>query len=253
MSQNNMTRSRILGAAALFLLALAGVGCSELSPLTQERVADGIDRITVNATTTQEQLILYRFAAGRFDWSVEHASTSRTVASWFEHLNKPVAVANGVYFNEDGMPSGLLIDDGIPVGSRRFDDDKSGLITLGGQPSIINTQNEYAPALLPEAAQSFPLLLIDGKAQVKVDTEKKARRTFFATDIRGNAYLGMAPLGSLSLYELSNLLAKSGLDLDRAINLDGGPSTGIAVQTENGLQLENSMSEIPNVIIVRRK
>ena len=248
-----MTRSRVLGAIALFLLVLVGAGCSERNPLDQERVADGIDRITVNATTTQEQLILYRFAAGRFDWSVEHASTSRTVAGWFEHVHEPVAVANGVYFNEDGLPSGLLVDDGLRIGNRRFDDDKSGLITLGSAPAIINTQTEFAPTLVSEAAQSFPLLLVDGKPQVKTDTEKKARRTFFATDIRGNTYLGMAPLGSLSLYELSNLLARSGLELDRAINLDGGPSTGIAVETDGGLQLENSLSAVPNAIIVRRK
>jgi hypothetical protein len=48
-----------------------------------------------------------------------------------------------------------------------------------------------------------------------------------AQDLQGRILIIVAPRGYLSLHELARFLAESDLDLNVALNLDGGFSTGL--------------------------
>ncbi len=235
------------------------VGPEESVASEWKELEPGLNRLEFTTTSTATKIILFRFASDRFVWRFEHATPSKSIAAWQKSLELPTAVANGVYFREDDLPAGLLEtkDDGI-VGPYRFDDDKSGLIVLNGGPLLIDRSKkgddrEHVPNSVPDMAQSYPFLVLSGRAAVTSDSGLTARRTFIATDVHGNDYLGIVPFGGITLYQLSHALADPQLGLNRALNLDGGPSSGIAIHSGSGLEVENSFTAVPNVVVVTRR
>jgi len=64
------------------------------------------------------------------------------------------------------------------------------------------------------------------------DDGRPARRTVVAQDLEGRILLIIAPRGYLSLHELAFFLSESDLDLDVALNLDGGFSTGLWLRAD---------------------
>ena len=69
-----------------------------------------------------------------------------------------------------------------------------------------------------------------------------ARRTVIAQDRAGRILFIVTPQGYFTLYGLSAYLTGSDLDLDIAINLDGGGSTGLLVA--------NPREEIPSRVLL---
>ena len=87
------------------------------------------------------------------------------------------------------------------------------------------------------------------------DDSRPSRRTVVAQDNQGRILLIVAPRGYLSLHEMARFLAESDLDLDVALNLDGGYSTGLWLKAdgqsvdEQSVEI-NSLVPVPSVISV---
>ncbi|MCP4537876.1 MAG: phosphodiester glycosidase family protein, partial [Chloroflexi bacterium] len=76
------------------------------------------------------------------------------------------------------------------------------------------------------------------------------RRTVVAQDNGGRILLIVAPRGYLSLHETARFLAESDLDLDVALNLDGGYSSGLWLQAgERSVEID-SLVPVPSIISV---
>jgi uncharacterized protein YigE (DUF2233 family) len=91
---------------------------------------------------------------------------------------------------------------------------------------------------LQYALQSFPLLVKPGGEMGFLEEDGiRGRRTVVALDGNGRLLFIMAASGSFTLHELSRYLVESDLELDVALNLDGGTSTG--------LRLADPAEEIP--------
>jgi uncharacterized protein YigE (DUF2233 family) len=80
------------------------------------------------------------------------------------------------------------------------------------------------------------------------DDRRPARRTVVAQDRRGRILILVAPRGALSLHELARFLVESDLDLDAALNLDGGFSTGLWVRAYDESVEIDSLVPVPSVI-----
>ncbi|MFD2110709.1 phosphodiester glycosidase family protein [Thiorhodococcus fuscus] len=141
-----------------------------------------------------------------------------------------VAGVNGGFFHHDGRPLGLVIASGRRI--NRFETSRllSGLVygDARGIYLIRRSRFEDRPdinALL----QSGPYLVEAGRAVRGLSDAASASRTFVATDWRGRWLLG-AVRARITLAELGELLATPGLltpwRVERALNLDGGSSTG---------------------------
>ena len=76
----------------------------------------------------------------------------------------------------------------------------------------------------------------------------RARRTVIAQDREGRILFLIAPRGQFTLHQLSRYLTESDLNLDIAINLDGGPSSGLMIA--NPREVIPSQSLLPVVILV---
>lgn len=140
------------------------------------------------------------------------------------------AGVNGGFFHPDGRPLGLVIADGQRInrlerakllsGVLYSDPDGNYLVRFG-------RFNEYPG--IGALVQTGPYLVEHGRAVRGLSASKLARRTFAATDWRGHWVLG-ATRNSITLADLADCLATAGCLTDwpvnRAINLDGGSSTG---------------------------
>ncbi len=228
---------------------------SETQVVWNSRAA-GIDRAQFAfSSSTASAVIVYRFALKDYALAFQHA-TSAAISDWQKQLSNAQFVLNGVYFHAEQLPSGWFKSKEQVIGKRSFDVDKSALLTLQPKVDILAAPEEQKKAKTQssEAAQSFPLLVSNGLTSIKTDSGKASRRTFIGIDqSRTYVYIGIVPYMSISLYELSQALVRLPVPWDMVLNLDGGPSSGIAFRDQTSPELIDSYVTIPNVIVVTPK
>lgn len=147
--------------------------------------------------------------------------------------NQCIAGINGGFFSDDAKstPLGLLIADGITISKLSG----SGFISAGvlydtGSGIKLERKDKLSTPIyeMKQAIQSGPFLVENGKVVAGLNKERKARRTFIATDGKGTWCIGSST--SLSLYELATWLSTisfpNGNKIRTAFNLDGGTSSG---------------------------
>lgn len=268
----------------LFVLAscivLFGVGCEKLVPVTLPVVLQrsatttatgappsavigwsargpGVDRTAFRfSTSTASEVVIYRFSRTKHTFGFRHSTSSAAVSEWMGRESEALFAANGVYFHEDELPSGWFRTEGKVIGTRSFDADKSALLVLGPNPTILVNASEQKAAKQKarDAAQSFPLLISGGVAVVKEDSGKVARRTFVGTDkTQEYLYVGIVPYTGISLYELSQALTRLPVRWEAVLNLDGGPSSGIVFRSPDQSETIDSYVTVPNVLVIHPK
>ncbi|EIC23197.1 putative periplasmic protein (DUF2233) [Thiorhodovibrio frisius] len=155
--------------------------------------------------------------------------TKKLIDAAFRAAGMPAGI-NGGFFHPDGQPLGLVIADGQRINRLERAKLLSGVLysDAGG-----NYLERYAAfrdhAGIDALLQSGPYLVEHGRAVRGLRSAPAARRSFAATDWRGHWLLG-ATRNSISLADLADCLATAGCltdwPVERAINLDGGSSTG---------------------------
>lgn len=172
------------------------------------------------------------------------------LSDWLGEKQNTIII-NGGYFNEDFIPSGYLVVDKKRIGEKKFDEDKSALLVIDkGVASIRDlkekpfTKNET----FDFALQSYPFLIRKGNGMVKIDSQKLARRSAIGIDAKKNVYLIIAESPDLSLYQFMNALVSSSIKFEDVMNLDGGPSSGIAINFGEYRKVINSQFPISNIL-----
>ena len=200
-----------------------------------------------------ESLYVWRLDQRYFRLDVAYEERPKTLQTW-QAQTRAAIVLNGGYYsidNERYFPDGLTIVNGQASG-RSFN--SGGMLAI--QPSGAELrwleERPYNPNERIQAAlQSFPMLVRPG-GELGYGPEKEshanARRTVIGQDKSGRILLMVAPQGYFTLHRLSAYLTESDLNLDMAVNLDGGGSTGILVA--NPEELISPTRPIPFVILV---
>jgi hypothetical protein len=140
------------------------------------------------------------------------------------------AGVNGGFFHPDWKPAGLVISEGRRI--NRFETAKllSGVIYSDDRGIHLARRARFQDhAEITALLQTGPYLVEDGHSVRGLSAADPRRRTFIATDWRGHWVIGATP-SNLTLAELGAVLASPNTltpwAVDRAINLDGGSSTG---------------------------
>ena len=150
---------------------------------------------------------------------------------------KCFAGVNGGYFDPDYAPIGLLISDGKVIAPLR----RASLITgvLAASPREVKILRISELSKKPKfnaAVQCGPFLVDTGRSVRGLEKTREARRTFVAAGPANRAALGFC--SEVSLSELAKILATTRLaddfNIERALNLDGGSSSGFWVAHEDG-------------------
>jgi hypothetical protein len=218
----------------------------------------GLERRVIDVFNAQNQRVeslhIWRLDQKYFRLDVAHASTPKSLDTWQKETNAAIVLNGGYYSitNERYSPDGITIVNGVAAG-RSFNG-------FGGMLAILRDRAElrwlaerpYNPYEKMQAAlQSFPILVEPG-GTLGFGPEREnhvgARRTVIAQDKAGRILLMVAPQGYFTLHQLSLYLTESDLNLDIAVNLDGGGSTGILVA--NPRELISPTRPIPFVILV---
>ncbi len=212
-------------------------------------------RVRIEAGAGVERLTIVRLdpAIARFRVHYDPAAP-HLVSDWAELVQSPLLI-NGGYFSPEGETVSLLVSDGQTWGTCYGDFAGMFAVTPDERVSVRWLRNwPYDPAEpLREAVQSFPVLVKPGGVMgfpADADDGRAARRTVVAQDYGGRILLIVAPRGYLSLHEMARFLAESDLDVDVALNLDGGPSSGMWLKTDEQLVDINSLVPVPSVISV---
>jgi len=142
-----------------------------------------------------------------------------------------LAVVNGGYFEADFRPSTWVKNAGVEL-SAKSDTSKGGVLAVGRAGVFVGPFSalSFEPDL---AVQSFPLVIEpERKMGIRRDDGRRAARTIAClVESRLHFIVISAPRGEgPTLFESAGLLlaaAPAGFGCRVALNLDGGPSTGV--------------------------
>jgi uncharacterized protein YigE (DUF2233 family) len=213
-------------------------------------------QVRVEVDTVAERLVIVRMEPAAVSFRVHYdPDTPSQVGVWAERL-RPFLVVNGGYFTPENETVGLLVSNGQDWGAPYGD--FAGLFAVRADEQVsvrwLKTWPYDPSEPLREALQSLPVLVKPGGVMgfpADADDGQPARRTVVAQDHQGRILIIVAPRGYLSLHTLAQVLAGSDLDLDVALNLDGGFSTGLWLETATGLMEPvqiDSLVPVPSVI-----
>jgi uncharacterized protein YigE (DUF2233 family) len=181
----------------------------------------------------------------------------RLAGEWFVGV-KPLLAVNAGYFTEDYRATGLVISDGVRSGQSYTG--FGGMFAVWAKPTdrvevrwlVARPYSSSEP--LRHAVQSFPMLVHSGgQPGVGDDDGKLSRRTVVGQDRRGRIVFVVSPDLFFTLKSLAAFLAVSDLELDTALNLDGGTSSGMMVAGPTGPTGVDSWVKIPAVIVAEAR
>jgi uncharacterized protein YigE (DUF2233 family) len=143
-----------------------------------------------------------------------------------------LAGVNGNYFHPDRTPLGLVISDGRQVHALERAKLLSGILVVkAGHFSLLRTAEFTPDAAVTEALQAGPFLVDKGVPVPGLEATRRAERTVVLADGKGNGALVVCD--EVTLAEMAAILTTPGifpeLHVERALNLDGGSSTGMWV------------------------
>jgi hypothetical protein len=149
---------------------------------------------------------------------------------------KCLAGVNGGYFDEKFAPIGLRMANGQMIAPLQRARLITGVLVASSRGVQIVRSREFSRrAGVTAAVQCGPFLVDRGQSIGGLNDSRPARRTFAATTTGNRALVGVC--SNVSLAELSRMLATTlfaeDLRIERALNLDGGSSTGFWFAREN--------------------
>lgn len=264
------TPTFLLTSLILLLLLFSGCSLSDISidvePITTTTTIEypewteanpGIALKQVTATVGQFEEL---FTIARIDPQVHQLRVAvdeedpKTMDEWQVQLNAQLVV-NGSYFDENYQLTTRTVtpeDSYGPLltgstGIARTFDGQDWVIMQGDvlQDEPQNTtQNNIQYSI-----QSYPLL-INGQQLFTGGSDDIAARTVLALDERGMVYIIVAERGVLTLDQLANTLATLlNTPFTKALNLDGGTSTGLSIES-GSIDYFNSSVAVPSILYI---
>jgi exopolysaccharide biosynthesis protein len=204
----------------------------------------------------EDTVTIVRFDLRRITLSVAYQPTKPLSMSEWMQKEHATAIINGGYFDNQNNATALVVSNGQSFGSSY--NGFGGMLSVDSQGHIALRslrQHPYDPNndQLRQATQSSPMLVLNGKATQFNANAASSRRSVIAIDKQGRLLLIVSPSQAFSLGELEDLLVNSDLSINTALNLDGGASTGLYVNTRSQQVAIDAFSNLPIAVIVKAK
>ncbi|MBC7473633.1 MAG: phosphodiester glycosidase family protein [Candidatus Sericytochromatia bacterium] len=229
---------------------------SENHPLQWEHLYQGVDFIQMEYGKWFKKGHLYAIKLSntrKLRFLVDNKNI--TSLKDLEDKYKPLIVVNGGYFQENFLPSGLLKIKNKVIGQFNKSGG-SGILAIKDQDVKIfhKKQINIYKNSYPDLMQNGPLL-VEKNGQMGIyadDHEYNARTAIGLTKDNKILIIVADRAASPSLWELSSLLtkeeSKGGFACKSAINMDGGPSTGLRINLPNKNIVVEESANIANGI-----
>jgi uncharacterized protein YigE (DUF2233 family) len=163
-----------------------------------------------------------------------------------------IAAINGGFFDEAGRAVALIVHEGQAIGDSYVGRGGMFAVTPEGEFWLRGLADApYDPAEpVAEALQGWPMLVRPGgEVAYTHEDGERSRRSAIALDTSGRALLIAAPGAAFTLRELATWLAGSDLAIATAVNLDGGSSTGLIVQSDVAPERIDPFAPLPIVLL----
>lgn len=246
----------------VFILSLFLSGCNFFSiPIEKEKQPeDSIQQWNI-LTEDLKNLIVVQIDPRKYKLQViENSPTEPKTIEEIHNQHNAVVSFNGQFFDENFEPLGLLINNGEVISEKTKSDLMEGIIAVDENfnarlfPANADINN------IEFALQNGPILLDEtGKNLFTGETGKIASRTALGLDKNNNLILIVLKQSILnydnviSLHEFGKLLENNlefkEMGLHSVLNLDGGPSSGLALKDSYFPEME----KVQNIIIVTER
>ncbi len=258
---------RVLVAAAILAMVMLATGCRRRKadpagarePLAVggaavEDQGDAGDAIVEDAR--RYAVRAWPFSVDRYELRVEDVSMTTALDAVLERTGAELAV-NGGFFDPSGKALGLAMSDGAVL-SRLSVTASGGVLTWDGERAQLwETEKFSIPEGTKFAIQCRPRLVVDGKPNVKRDDGQRSARTALCVRDAGKTVevlLVKSESGEISgpsLFALGGFLARRGCE--GALNLDGGPSTGLAFRENGAVTLLAPLRPVRHAVTFKRR
>ena len=229
-----------------------------VAPLTSDgwrpiRSGVFIREMSTGSISNTGRISLVKIDPAQVDFHVRYQPVEPLkVHEWYS-TTQALVVINSSFFDNAHRAVGQLTSDGQSGGQAHTR--MEGAFYLTGVGAAVWPLRGWVkpPGLqIVESVESFPMLLLQGgllNPDIPNDA-RAARRTVVAVDRSGNLVFIVTRSNSFTLHGLAVWLANSDLDLDTALNFDGGSSSGLAVWTPTGAWGFDSLGRVPAVVTV---
>jgi hypothetical protein len=242
---------RVTRPAWLRIALQGAVPAPAATPLEWVTRAPGVETADLDLSVEGQwvdHVALVRLDPGRCSFRVHHdESASRDVVAWQRALGATVVV-NGSYFYRDGTPATPLRSGGRSLGPRGYASNHGAFLARQHDASVLDLRGADVDAAIgafPEAMVSYPLL-VDGLGHPRAQGHPDwlASRTFVVIDPSARIILGTTRTGFFSLARLGAFLRQGPLEVQLALNFDGGPLASQIVTTGNWERVVTGSAEI---------
>ena len=204
----------------------------------------------------EDTVTIVRFDLRHISLSVAYQPAQPLSMSEWMRKEHATTIINGGYFDNQNIATALVISNGQSFGTSY--NGFGGMLSVDNQGHIdlrSLSERPYDPnnEQLQQATQSSPMLILHGKTTQFNANAAGSRRSIAAIDKQGRLLFIASPGTAFSLGELEDLLVGSDLSIDRALNLDGGASTGLYVNAGSQQVAIDSITDLPLVIVVKAK
>ena len=227
----------ILALAIQFISVTMLHAAWAFSPIEPQKAPSGLEFTQRKASNDGQtaELSIVSFSPRTHTFAVMDNPAGAFDAGSAAQKRGALAAVNGGYFHPDRTPLGLVVRQGVEI--HPFEKAKllSGLVIVFGDHIALRRTSEFkASPGIREALQAGPFLLDAAKPVAGLDNTRSAARTVVFMDSTGRC--GFLTCRSLTLAETAELIATPSLiaggKIIRALNLDGGSSTGLWVRSE---------------------
>ena len=180
---------------------------------------------------------------------------AKSIYDWAFALGGAALIVNGNYFDQSGNPIGLIATDGNLIGSSIGRNDGGMFQVVADSPRVRSLYLEpfNNTEHFDQTLQGFPLLVAGGQVAPAFNPDLNNtpdRRTVIAQDTHGRVLIIVTPLTGVSFTDMARWLDVSGLEVDMALNLDGGSATCMYLQTGGPSQITPGLAPVPVVLAV---
>ena len=213
-------------------------------------------RLRVNSPSGLARISIVRVDPGLLRFRVGYAPDQPALLARWHQASGALALINGGFFDAQNRTTSLLISGGVSSGESYIG--RGGMFTVDQAGAVglrYLGEQAYDPAEpLAEALQSWPMLVRPGgTVAYTYEDGERARRSVIAIDRSGQVLLVAVATPSFTLRELAEWLAASDLEIDAALNLDGGSSTGLFLASDGQYEQIDAFVPLPIMLLVSRE
>lgn len=258
MSKRSASQWWMIALPMLMVVALVG---GEPRLIAQADLPDGMGsarRLELTVEGGPRALLAVTLVPGSFavhllDQSPTFPVGARTVAQSRTLMPKAVAAINGGYFQPNFQPSGLVRLSGRDIQALGAEGVLSGIVAIDPAGVLRLLPRDVALDGVHSAIQAGPFVIDPGGAVGVTPRAASANRSLLASDDHGRLLLLVT--GTLTLHQVATVLHDHpqafGMErIERALNLDGGPSTGLSLALEDPMWSVGERGPVRNVLVV---